>query len=303
MKKALTYVMIVLVAIVGALNYQIFIFPNQFAPSGINGICTMIQYLTNISVGYMSLLINIPLAIAVYVKVSKPLALRSMLYVAVFSVALLVLDHVDLSRFAYVTENGTSTILGPLVAGVISGSCFALLVRGGSLTGGMDFIASLIHKKSPHVSIYWALFTLNCTVAALSYFVYGFQLEPVILCILFSFISSTVSDRVGKSSRSAMRFEIITEDPEHISNAIIHKLHHSATLMPGKGIYKGRQTSVLVCVVNHTQVAALSAIIRACPNTFAVMSPVGEVMGNFKRLDNQGKVEKELLDAGPQELS
>lgn len=298
MKKVLTYVMIVAIAVIGALNYHIFVFPNQFAPSGLNGICTMIQHISGISVGYLSLLINIPLAVAVFFKVSRPLALRSMLYVVVLSVSLVLLDYVDLSSFAYVTDNGTSTILGPLVAGVISGACYSLLVRGGSLTGGMDFIASLIHKKDPQTNLFWILFLLNCCVAAVSYFVYGFKVEPVILCILYSFMSSMVSDRVGKSFRSAVRFEIVTNDPDRISDAIIYQLHHSATLMPGKGIYRGQETSVLVCIVNRSQVATLSAIVRECPNTFAIMSQVSEVMGNFKRLDKSGQLEKELLDAG-----
>ena len=34
------------------------------------------------------------------------------------------------------------------------------------------------------------------------------------------------------------------------------------------------------------------------PNTFAVMSSVSEVMGNFKRIDNRGHVEREFLDKG-----
>ena len=83
--------MIVLIAFMGAVNYQLFVFPNQFAPAGLNGICTMIQHISGISVGYLSLLINIPLAFAVFFKVSRPLALRSMVYVSVFFVALVVL--------------------------------------------------------------------------------------------------------------------------------------------------------------------------------------------------------------------
>ena len=45
-KKVLTYSVIVGIALICALNYKIFIFPNRFAPSGLNGICTMIQYVT-----------------------------------------------------------------------------------------------------------------------------------------------------------------------------------------------------------------------------------------------------------------
>ena len=58
-RKLLTYLVIIALALLCALNYQLFIFPNRFAPAGLNGICTMIQYVFHINVGYMSLLINI----------------------------------------------------------------------------------------------------------------------------------------------------------------------------------------------------------------------------------------------------
>ena len=61
-KKALTYLFIVGLALLNSLSYSLFIFPNSFAPAGLNGICTMIQYIFGSNVGYMSLWVNIPLA-------------------------------------------------------------------------------------------------------------------------------------------------------------------------------------------------------------------------------------------------
>lgn len=295
-KKVLTYLVIVLIALVCALSYELFIFPNDFAPAGISGICTMIQYVFGISVGYLSLIINIPLAIWVFFSVSKPLAVRSMVYVVSFSVGLLVLDHVDLSAFAYSGES--STVLGPLVGGIINGACYSQLLKASAYTGGTDFIAALIHKNHPEKSIFGLIFAMNVVVAVVSYFVYDYKMEPVILCILYSFASSTLSEQVTKSGRTAVRCEIITDRPKEISDAIIGKLRHSATLIPAKGMYSGRETNVLICVVNKTQVAALSSIIRGFPNTFAVFSQANEVMGNFRKLDEDGQEEMELLDPG-----
>ena len=297
-KKLLTYCVICLVAVIAALNYHLFVFPNRFAPAGLNGICTMIQYITGISVGYMSLIINIPLAIAVYLKVSKSLAMRSMFYVAVFSIMLVVLEKVDLSEFAYYTENGTSAILGPLAGGIIFGAGYSVLVRGSTNSGGTDFVAALIHKYRPEMNMFYIIFTLNVTVALASYFVYDYKIEPVLLCILYSFMSSTVSDRMTKSGRAAVRFEIITDYPEEISQKIIQKLRHSATLIPGRGMYLGKEVSILICVVNKGQMAKLADIIRSYPNTFAVMSSVNEVMGNFKKIDREGHQAQDLLDHG-----
>lgn len=297
-KKVWTYFVIVLVAMAASVNYELFVFPNQFAPSGLNGICTMIQYIWGINVGYLSLMINVPLALWCYFEVSKPVALRSMVYVLTFSLGLLILDKIDLSAFAYATENGTSKILGPLVAGIIQGYVYSILVKASAYSGGTDFISAIVHKRDPGKSVFGMSFTINVFIAISSYFVYGYQMEPVILCILYSFMSSTVAERLMKSGREAVCFEIITDHPEEISNEIIQKIHHTTTLIPARGMYSGRETNMLICVVNKTQAAIVARIIRKYPNTFAVMDPVSEVMGNFKNLSKDGKQVVQVLDAG-----
>ena len=110
--------------------------------------------------------------------------------------------------------------------------------------------------------------------------------------------STTVSDKLNKSGRSAVCFEIITDYPQQISDEIIYQLNHSCTLIPAKGMYSGRETNLLICVVNKTQVAAVSRIVRKYPNTFAIMDPVGQVVGNFKKKDEKGKEVVEILDHG-----
>ena len=298
LKKLWTYTAIALVALVSAVNYELFVFPNQFAPSGVNGICTMIQHITGISVGYLSLLINIPLALWVYKEVSKPLAIRSMIYVVVFSVGLVILDHVDLSAFAYSTETGTSKIMGPLVGGIIMGYCYSVLAKSSAYSGGTDFISAVIHHRHPEKGFFGMTFIINTVIAVMSYFVYDYQMEPVILCILYAFTSTTVGDRLMKSGRVAIRFEIITEHPQELSREIIQRFGHSATLVPAKGMYSGRDTSMLICVVNKTQAAALANLVRTFPQSFAVMSQVGEVVGNFKNLSSSGKEVASMLDSG-----
>ena len=298
LKKVWTYLVIVFVALVAAVNYELFVFPNQFAPSGVNGICTMVQYITHISVGYLSLLINVPLAIWVYLEVSKPIAVRSMLYVVTFSLGLVLLDYVDLSAFAYATENGTSKILGPLAAGIIQGYVYSILVKASAYSGGTDFVSAIIHKRNPTRTVFGLSFIMNTVIAVCSYFVYDYQMEPVILCIIYSFASSTVGERLMKSGREAICFEIITDHPAEISDEIIHKIHHTTTLIPARGMYSGRETNMLICVVNKTQAATVSRIIRKYPRTFAIVDPVSEVMGNFKDLDTEGKKVVHILDRG-----
>lgn len=295
-KKAMSYLMIVFVAFLLALNYEMFVFPNSFAPAGLNGVCTMIQYVSGVSIGYLNILINIPLAVAIYFLVSKPMALRSMVYSLAFSAFILMLEKTDMSQFAYSTPN--SAILGPLVAGIISGAGAALIFRANTCLGGTDFVAAIIHKYKPQVNFFWAIFMLNAVVAMVSFFVYDYKIEPVLLCILYSYASSTVRDAMMQKGRSAIRCEIITDNPKEMGQALIHKLHHSATLISAKGMYSGQAKSVLICIVNKSQVEELAHVVRSFPGSFVIVSHVSNVIGNFKRLDSHGKPETEIFDIG-----
>ena len=297
-KKVWTYAAIIGLAVICALNYHLFVFPNKFAPAGLGGVCTMIQYVLGINVGWLNLTINVPLALIVLWKIGKSLAGRSFLFAVVFSGMLIALEQLDLSRFAYDTDNGTSTILGPLVAGVINGWLYSVIVRMSSTTGGMDLVSALIRHRRPELNFFWVSFAINVSVAFASYFVYGYQIEPVILCILYCFMTSTVSDRLTKAGNSAIRCEIITNQPEALSEQIIKKLHHTATMIPARGMYRDQETSVLVCVINRTQKNALSELIKAFPHTFAVFSDATTVVGNFKRLNRDGNPEPDLIDKG-----
>ncbi len=97
-KKVLTYVAIILTAGLSALSYELFVFPNEFAPAGINGLCTMVQYALGIRVSVLNLLVNIPLALLVFKLVSRPLAIRSLAYThSLFSLALAILERVPWS--------------------------------------------------------------------------------------------------------------------------------------------------------------------------------------------------------------
>ena len=137
---------IVLSATVLSLSYYLFVYPNEFAPSGLPGFFTLLQYLFHLNVGYLTFVINVPLVIATYLLVGKEYALKSALFTVVFSGLLVVLEYVPLDRFAYYTENGTSTIMAPIAGGVVSGFCYGIVMRRNSSTGGTDLVAAIVNR-------------------------------------------------------------------------------------------------------------------------------------------------------------
>lgn len=279
-----SHCIVVGLAILMGLNYEIFVFPNAFAPAGINGLATIIQYLFHISIGYFSLVINVPLLLLAWKKLDPDFARKSMLFVLVFSAVTLVLGRMDLSAIVYHTENGTSAILGPMSAGVISGVVYGLVIRQNGSTGGTDIVAAWVHKIHPEASLVWVIFALNASVAVLSFFVYGCQFEPVILCLIYCYLSSSISDGILKGVKTALKFEVVTQHAPELSARLMRELRHGVTVIQAEGMYSETPRSVVICVVNRHQIIRFQEILSEFPDTFSYVSTVNETMGNFKRI-------------------
>ena len=127
----------------------------------------------------------------------------------------------------------------------------------------------------------WVIFSLNAAVAGLSFFVYGYQVEPVILCLIYSYLTSSVSERILKGSEFALKIEVITPYAKEISTILLQELQHGVTAVPAKGMYSEMPQSLLICVVKRQQMAHFQEIISRFPDTFSYTSTVNKTFGNF----------------------
>ena len=268
---AAQYAVIAAAAVLMAVNYYVFILPNQFAPSGLGGINTMIQYVFHFSVGYMTLILNIPLAIICWYRIDRSFVLKTLVSVAVFSGVLLLM------------EDGKSTLLAPVAAGTVNGIIEAFSLQCGGSTGGMDYISALIHKRKPAYSMTHITFTINIVIAAVSYIVYDFRIEPVILCIIYALITTRMCDFIMKGGHEALRVEMITSHPDEITKRIVNELHHSATIIQAEGGYTHQGKTMLVSVIGKHQITDMTRILSEYPDTFACVSSVSDTVGNFNR--------------------
>lgn len=245
-----------------ALNYAVFVFPNSFAPSGIDGICTMIQDISKVSMGYLSLLANIPLLIAAFILLSREFALKSTVYVLAFSFATLIFRYTDISRLIYHTDTGTSIVLAPIAAGAVRGILYSLTLRLGGCSGGIDIIAAILKKLRPHLNFMNSVFAINLGIALSSYFVYGLKAEPVICSIIYAFITSSTGNNLRAGRNDTVKFEIITTDAQALCNEILSRLDTPATIIDAKGAYLGTDRKMVICVTEKQKAPYLEDLIH-----------------------------------------
>ncbi len=292
LKDLFANVKICVLAMLMALSYQLFIVENNFAPAGLNGIATMIQYKTGFSIGYMSLIINIPLCVLTYFLLSKKFAIRTLLYSMAYSFSFLAFQKIGFEQFQY-RANGHNTIFPVILSGVIAGFIYGVCFGNNASTGGTDIVAKYISNKNPNFNFFWVTFIINAFVAIISFFVYSqegdngklvYDYSPVCLCILYCFISSFMGNYIIRGTKSAVKFTIITHYPNEISKEIVQQLKHSATQIEAVGTYKKENRYMLMCVINKHQSVDLQEIIYKYDNTFAFSEAVDSTYGNFKRI-------------------
>lgn len=289
LSKILPFLAVAGVALLLAFNYQLFIVENGFAPAGLNGIATMIQYKTGFSIGYMSLIINIPLCVLAWLLIDKRFATGSLLFCLVYSFSFLYLQKVGLDNLQY-NAGGHDTIFPVVLSGVISGFVYGVCARLNASTGGTDIISRYISTKRPELNFFYVTFTLNALVAVASFFVYAkpdgagelvYDYKPVCLCILYCFLSSFIGSYIIRGTKSACKFTIITNHPEEITREILEVLHHSATRVRAQGSFSHEEKAMLVCVINKHQIHDLSRILKKYDQTFSFSETVNETYGNF----------------------
>lgn len=298
LSDVLTYIYPVLLGTLLAIDYALFVVPNDFAPSGVNGIAVMVQHIMNRTeyVSYVALLINIPLCVFAYFKIDRMFAIKTLEFSLSYSLIFLVLTKVDavneaLKPFVY-ESNGVDTIYPTLIAGLIMGFCIGFSVKNNSSTGGTDILAKYVSKIRPEWNFFYVTFFMNAIVAIASYFVFGeeadgvmvYDYKPVCLCVLYAFVSSFVGNRIISGLKHACKFTIVTDRCDELEYEITHTLKHSATRLHGVGIYKHHDKEVLICIVNAHQVADFERIIKKYPNTFVYIESVDQTIGNFVKV-------------------
>lgn len=291
LRTVLSYTVVVVMALLQTVNYHIFIVANNFAPAGLNGIATMLQYKTGFSISYMSLIINLPLCALAFFLISKKHALRTLVFTLLYSFTYLYVQKLDLEAFIY-DAKGHDTIFPAIISGVIAGVIAGLCLRNEASSGGMEIVSRYVHKVHPNANFFLVNFVINAVIAFVSLFVYSdggnLDYKPVALCITYCFVSNIVGNHIIRGTKIAYKFTVITTHPDEIIDEITHILKRGATRIEGKGVYTGAEKTVLLCVVNKHQITDFKRIIDKYDNTFSFYETANETYGNF---DNK-KIEK-----------
>ena len=276
--------------VIRAVVVHMFVTPYNFATSGVSGIAVMIAHQTGFSAGYTTLIINAPLMVLAWFFINKRFTIISSIAIVISALGMILMDLYDQYLPLYEPSTQLNPLFAAIAAGVLGGVGFAMIIRVGGSTGGSDIIAMLLQKRFQATNISWFVYMVDAVIIFSSIFVYSGEtsmsfINPVMLSLTEEFAHALVGDKILTGFKTALKYEIVTDDPESISAEIIEKLHRSVTCTPGTGMYLHQERSVLMCVLSKRQLADFNKILAKYPNTFAYVVNVSEVRG--KGFDNR----------------
>ena len=200
-----------------------------------------------------------------------------------------ILGILFLSFFLYITTliptYQEDIFLGMVIGGVLDGIGMGLVLKVDGSTGGIDFLALMVKKGIPHISIANFIFAMNGFLFILSGI--AFQNYAVVFySIIAMFISSKVTDTVMNIGEEARSIQIISDDSEKIEEIILREFKRGVTEIHSKGAYTQESKNMLLCVVKPKEVAKIVRVVKETDDkAFLIISDVHEVLGDgFKNL-------------------
>lgn len=262
-----------------AAGLVLFTIPNNIAPGGVSGLATALAYLSPLTVGIWTLILNVPLIVLSWWK----LGLRPLLKTVLATLLLSVLIDVFTLILPPYTNN---VLLASVLGGVLSGVGMGMIFVRGATTGGTDLISLLLNRIFPNSSVGSLLLMVDATVVLFAVFVFR-NIEVALYSIVTIFVTTRTIDAIMQGVDHAKVIYIVTERGEEILSLIAGELGRGVTVLQGRGGYTKRDKNVLMLVTRRNTFAQTMKAVKLADNrAFIFVTDATEVHGEgFKPIE------------------
>jgi uncharacterized membrane-anchored protein YitT (DUF2179 family) len=260
-----------------ALAMNLFLIPANIYSSGFTGIAQLLSKLLsdhtpiNVSLGFLLLMLNIPVAILGWKKVGKSFTMYSFLSVALSSLFLTLIP---------IKQVSSDILLNAVFGGVISAIGVGITLKWGASTGGVDIIAMVLSRmKDKPVGPY--MFILNGIIIGTAGVLYGWEKALYTLATLYT--TTRVIDTIH-TRHAKLTAMIITKKADEMKKAIQERLVRGITILPAKGAFSNESREMLMVVITRYELFDLERILKEVdPSAFTNIIQTTNIYGFFRK--------------------
>lgn len=223
LKNIWRYFLLIVLMFLAAINYNLFLNPNNIISGGGNGISILVEELFGIEPANFILVFNSIILIFSFIILGVEKSSSSVVAILVYPFFVSITSGI--SSISYLQTD--DKLLVGIFAGIISGFIMGFVCKIGFSQGGIIQISQMINKifKFPIAKVN---FCLNSIILVLGVFVFG--LSSSLLGIVVLFINSLVVDKIILGVSSNKSFMIITSEEEKMIDFIKNELGHGVTM-------------------------------------------------------------------------
>lgn len=269
LKNCFEYFMIIIGAVIAAFAVEEFLVPCMILDGGVVGISFIVSSLTNIPLGLLTFVLNIPFLLIGMKKLGGTIVARTTAAMTAFSLSVSLFEH-----FGSVTQE---YLLSVSFGGVILGFGVGLVIRFNGCLDGTETVAMLLNRKY-NLPVGQMVLGINVVIYSVAGIIFG--IDIAMYSLLTYFIASKLLDFVESGVEQAKAAMIITDKGREIADAIYINMGRTVTILEGEGLISGKKV-VLYCVLTRLEIYQLKHIINNVDGSaFTAISDVSEIIGN-----------------------
>ena len=273
------YAVITVCLFIIALGWTAFFIPNNMLGGGVNGIATIVYWVTGLSTGITIFVLNAILILFSFKILGWRFGVKTIYCIAVMAFFFSLLQNL-IGDVPVISDKFLAAIIGGGIGGFANGIIF---LSGGS-TGGVDIITMVVNKYR-NISLGRFTLAMNLVIIGSSFFVFQDleilqRVELIIYSLVGNFVSSYCMDLAFTGSKQSVQMFIFSSKPEVISDRISNEIHRGVTIIKGTGWYTKQDSDIVMAVVRKTECQRVIRIVKQeDPKAFVSVNTVMGVYG------------------------
>lgn len=273
LSRVIKYAIVTLGALIAAVGFQFFMYPNSIVSGGLTGIAQIINRLTGVGVGVLSIIMNIPLFIIAWKHFGSEFLISSIYGMLLYSVLIDVSAALDIVLT-------TDPMLAAIIGGVIKGIGLGIIYYVGATTGGVDIVARFLRRRFPYINFGTLVLVMDAVIIA-SYAIIFKIYESAMYSLIGMFVVSKAIDLVLYGFDNSSVCYIVSEHTDALVAEITSGLlHRGVTLLHAEGAYTHEERPVIMCVIKRPQIAEIRRLVRTIDaHAFMIVTDAKNVFG------------------------
>jgi uncharacterized membrane-anchored protein YitT (DUF2179 family) len=274
-ETVLSYVVIMLGALLASFSVVCILIPNDAIDYGTAGIAILISKLNGWNLSACVAAVFAPFLILGFIILGKGFGLRAIWGSLVYTAGISVFERVP---FELNTEHFLAVVFG----GAILGAGLSLILKSGGCIDGSEIFANIVVSKisgktGKSFSMTYLLIGFNACVYAAVFLL--LNRNAALMSLLVYVVASSIINHFTDRYEAIKQVTIITkeENANALAAAIKEEMNKTCTAMDSFGMISGRN-KMLICYVNYFELPKIKELIGKSGGAFTTISTVDEIV-------------------------